>query len=58
MDADTYVYCVKCKNFKYIPKDEYFPCSCDYEGGCDFTDIEDGRRFSDRPHYVSIDAEG
>ena len=51
MNEDTHVYCVKCKNLKFVPRDEYFPASCRYEKECDFTDIEDSRCFSDRPFY-------
>ena len=51
MDNDTYVYCVKCSNLKVGTKDEEYPLSCKYEGECNFFDPEDGRRFSERPHY-------
>jgi len=46
---DEYVYCTRCKHFKFDVETEYMNCT--HEDECFFFDPEDGRRKSLRKKY-------
>jgi hypothetical protein len=52
MDADTHVYCTKCKHLE-IPDDDYdeMNVGCKHEHECNLWDFEDSMPFSNRPYY-------